>query len=111
MGKDFSTTQEFRDELLTFMARTDERSETNTKSLERIETLICTGEACVTGAKHSARIDSLEKTRDDFWEKLNAVAKPARKAVAVGGLGGISLVALVEIIKGIWSAIHGSPTP
>jgi len=108
---EFSTTSEFRDEMLRGMTRLESKMQDHTATLERIEDRQMTGEACIAGAKHTSRLDSLEKTRDEMWEKLASLSRPARKAVAVGGLGGISLVALVEIIKGIWSAIHGSPTP
>lgn len=101
------TTQEFREELLRHMERNDERWKTTEKFIDETRKAITSGEACVVGAKHEARLSLVEEDVQRQWKMINLIKRPARKAVAwsVGGTAG--MIGLVEVVRTIWTAWNG----
>lgn len=97
-----NTTQEFRDEVLASLAEmraeARERHAATSGWLEKLDARIATGAACVAGARHAERLDGHDR-------EIDRLRKPTRKAVALVGAGGISVVALIELARQVWGAL------
>ena len=102
MGDTFRTTQEFRENLLIRMAET----KTSVEALRGDIADLKTGKYCVVGAGHEARLVIVEKSQERHWDILSELRRPVRKAMAVGGAGGLGLVAVFELVKQILAALR-----
>jgi hypothetical protein len=102
-----SDTEDFRDEIKEFMVRNDERWRFTEVFIQDTREAIASGKACVAGAMHATEINTLKSENEKQWKVINAVKRPARKAMVwtAGGLTG--LYGLVELAKVIWQAWHG----
>lgn len=98
-----NNTQEFRDEVLEALTRlevkAEERHTSTTGWLQKLDDRLTSGEACVAGAKHETRLDEHER-------EIEKLRRPARRAVALAGAGGISIVALIELARQVWGALN-----
>lgn len=100
--KTLSRSREFRDEVLESLTRIETKHDAFEKQttgwMEKLEKHLTSGEACVLGAKLSARLEEHDK-------QIARLRKPTRRAITAVGLGGVSVIAIIEAVKQIWSAI------
>ena len=103
---EFGKTQEFRDELREFMGETRTSLTDLKSSMRDLQT-----NGCAVGQGDRQRILNLESNKVDLWKAVNRTKRPVRHAVGWSIAGGGGLIGLVEVLKQVWTAWHGSGGP